>query len=391
MEIEKENSFCKQIPSLFSSFVDTFVDFSVSGFFLLPPPSSPPPPLPTRLPSPQRLIAIGDLHGDLKKSKEALRIAGLIDASDRYTGGSSTVVQIGDILDRGGDEIKILYLMEKLKREAARSGGRIVTMNGNHEIMNVEGDFRFATRSGLKEFRVWLYWYREGNKMKSLCKGFEPVKDPLDGVHVAFPGVRKKYHDGFRARVAALRPNGPISRRFFSQNVTVLVVGDSVFVHGGLLQEHVNYGLEKINKEVSDWFKGLYGHRFSPQHCRGKNAVVWLRKFSDGNCDCSSLEHVLSTIPGVKRMIMGHTIQTEGINSVCRNKAIRIDVGMSKGCGDGLPEVLEIDRIAGVRILTSNALYQGIQENVDVRMEEEGFGMLVNNQHDRPRQVEVKA
>lgn len=391
MEIEKENSFCKQIPSLFSSFVDTFVDFSVSGYFLLPPPSSPPPPLPTRLPSPQRLIAIGDLHGDLKKSKEALRIAGLIDASDRYTGGSSTVVQIGDILDRGGDEIKILYLMEKLKREAARSGGRIVTMNGNHEIMNVEGDFRFATRSGLKEFRVWLYWYREGNKMKSLCKGFEPVKDPLDGVHVAFRGVRKKYHDGLRARVAALRPNGPISRRFFSQNVTVLVVGDSVFVHGGLLQEHVNYGLEKINKEVSDWFKGLYGQRFSPQHCRGKNAVVWLRKFSDGNCDCSSLEHVLSTIPGVKRMIMGHTIQTEGINGVCGNKAIRIDVGMSKGCGDGLPEVLEIDRIAGVRILTSNALYQGVQENADVRMEEEGFGMLVNNQHDRPRQVEVKA
>ncbi|KAL5096108.1 hypothetical protein RYX36_000435 [Vicia faba] len=390
MESEKDNSFCKQIPDLFSSFVDTFVDFSVSGLFLLPPPSSPPPPPPTRLPSPQRLIAIGDLHGDLKKSKEALRIAGLIDASDRYTGGSATVIQVGDIMDRGGDEIKIIYLMEKLKREAARYGGRIVTMNGNHEIMNVEGDFRFATRSGVKEFRVWLYWFREGNKMKSLCKGLEPVKDPLDGVRVVFRGVRKKYHDGFRARVAALRPNGPISRRFFSQNVTVLVVGDSIFVHGGLLQEHVDYGLEKINREVSDWFKGLYG-RFSPQHCRGKNAVVWLRKFSDGNCDCSSLEHVLSTIPGVKRMIMGHTIQTGGINGVCGNKAIRIDVGMSKGCGGGLPEVLEIDRIAGVRILTSNTLYQGIQENVDVMMEEEGLGMLVNKQHDRPRQVEVKA
>ncbi|MCI90326.1 shewenella-like protein phosphatase 2, partial [Trifolium medium] len=69
----------KQVPNLLSSFVDTFVDFSVSGIFLPPPPSSPPPPLPTRLPSPQRLIAIGDLHGDLKKSKEALRIAGLID------------------------------------------------------------------------------------------------------------------------------------------------------------------------------------------------------------------------------------------------------------------------------------------------------------------------
>jgi hypothetical protein len=53
--------------------------------------------------------------------------------------------------------------------------------------------------------------------------------------------------------------------------------------------------------------------------CKGRNAVVWLRKFSDEvakNCDCSALEHVLATIPGAKRMIMGHTIQEVGINGV---------------------------------------------------------------------------
>lgn len=296
------------------------------------------------------------------------------------------------MLDRGGDEIKILYLLEKLKRQAAIHGGNFITMNGNHEIMNAEGDFRFATKNGVEEFKVWLEWFRQGNKMKNLCKGLEEtVVDPLENVHVAFRGVREEFHDGFRARVAALRPNGPISKRFFTQNVTVLVVGDSIFVHGGLLKEHVDYGLEKINGEVSDWYKGLFGNRFSPPYCRGRNALVWLRKFSDGNCDCSSLEHVLSTIPGVKRMIMGHTIQKEGINGVCENKAIRIDVGMSKGCGGGLPEVLEIDRY-GVRILTSNPLYNQMnKENVDVGKVEEGFGLLLNNQDGRPRQVEVKA
>lgn len=394
MEFEKQNSntFCNQIPNFLSSFIDTFVDFSVSGGLFLPPPPSSPPPIPTRLPSPSRLIAIGDLHGDLKKSKEALSIAGLIDSSGNYTGGSATVVQIGDVLDRGGDEIKILYLLEKLKRQAAIHGGNFITMNGNHEIMNAEGDFRFATKNGVEEFKVWLEWFRQGNKMKNLCKGLEEtVVDPLENVHVAFCGVREEFHDGFRARVAALRPNGPISKRFFTQNVTVLVVGDSIFVHGGLLKEHVDYGLEKINGEVSDWYKGLFGNRFSPPYCRGRNALVWLRKFSDGNCDCSSLEHVLSTIPGVKRMIMGHTIQKEGINGVCENKAIRIDVGMSKGCGGGLPEVLEIDRY-GVRILTSNPLYNQMnKENVDVGKVEEGFGLLLNNQDGRPRQVEVKA
>lgn len=392
-ETSTSTSFCKHIPNLLSSFVDTFVDFSVSGgLFLLP--SPPPPPPPTHLPPPRRLIAIGDLHGDLERSKQALRLAGLIDSSDRYSGGSATVVQIGDVLDRGGDELRILYFLEKLRREAARCGGRIITMNGNHEIMNVDGDFRYVTEAGVEEFRVWLEWFRMGNKMKSLCQGSEsePLRDPLEGVHVAFRGVREEFRDGLRARVAALRPNGPISRRFLAHNTTVLVVGDSVFVHGGLLPQHVSYGLERINEEVRDWVNGSTG-RVSPAYCRGRNAVVWLRKFSDEvaqNCDCSTLEHVLSTVPGVKRMVMGHTIQAVGINGVCDNRAIRIDVGMSKGCGGGLPEVLEIDGTSGPRILTSNPLYRNKKGSIDVGKEEEGLGLLLKEQG-RPRQVEVKA
>ncbi|TKY63224.1 hydrolase protein [Spatholobus suberectus] len=391
-EEDSSTSFCKDIPNLLSSFIDTFVDFSVSGLFLPPPPPpSSPPPLPTRLPSPPRLVAIGDLHGDLEKSKEALRLAGLIDTADRYIGGSATVVQVGDVLDRGGDELKILYFLEKLKREAARSGGTIITMNGNHEIMNVEGDFRFTTKTGVEEFRVWWEWFRTGNKMKSLCHGLETPKDPMEGVPSSFRGVRKEFHDGFRARVAALRPNGPIAKRFLSHNVTVLVVGDSIFVHGGLLPQHTSYGLEKINEEVRDWINGSTG-RFSPEHCRGINGVVWVRKFSRGDdkdCDCSALEHVLSTVPGVKRMVMGHTIQTVGINGVCDDKAIRIDVGLSKGCGDGLPEVLEINRNSGLRILTANPLDQSKGNALDVG-KEPGLGLLLG-EHSGPRQVDVQA
>lgn len=299
------------------------------------------------------------------------------------------MVQVGDVLDRGGDELKILYFLEKLKREAARSGGRIITMNGNHEIMNVEGDFRFVTETAVEEFRVWAEWFTTGNKMKSLCHGLETPKDPFEGVPTRFRGVKKELFDGFRARVAALRPNGPISRRFLAQNVTVLVVGDSIFVHGGLLPQHVDYGLERINEEVRDWINGSTG-RFSPAYCRGRDAVVWLRKFSDEvakNCDCSTLEHVLATIPGVKRMVMGHTIQEAGINGACENRAIRIDVGMSKGCGGGLPEVLEIKGNSGLRILTSNPLYQNKGNALDVG-KEEGLGLLLEH---GPKQVEVKA
>ncbi|KOM55416.1 hypothetical protein LR48_Vigan10g130800 [Vigna angularis] len=99
-------------------------------------------------------------------------------------------------LDRGGDELKIFYFLEKLKREAARSGGRIITIHGNHEIMNVEGDFRFATEFGIEEFRVWWEWFQVGNKIKS-CHGLEKPNDPMRGVPSSFRGVRKEFHDGF--------------------------------------------------------------------------------------------------------------------------------------------------------------------------------------------------
>ncbi len=48
------------------------------------------------------------------------------------------------MLDRGGDEIKILYFLERLRRHADKTGGKVITMNGNHEIMNVESDFRYV-------------------------------------------------------------------------------------------------------------------------------------------------------------------------------------------------------------------------------------------------------
>jgi hypothetical protein len=123
-----------------------------------------------------------------------------------------------------------------------------------------------------------------------------------------------------RSCLTVLRPDGPISRRFMAVLPTVLVVGDSVFVHGGLLEANVEYGLERINAEVSEWIRGEGGDNArAPEYVRGWDIVVWLRRFSDGfDCDCKRLEGVLGMIPGAKRMVMGHTIQTVGINTVGR-------------------------------------------------------------------------
>lgn len=52
--------------------------------------------------------------------------------------------QVGDILDRGPEELKLLYWLERLQQEAQRAGGRLYVLNGNHETMNIHGNYRWV-------------------------------------------------------------------------------------------------------------------------------------------------------------------------------------------------------------------------------------------------------
>jgi hypothetical protein len=46
-----------------------------------------------------RIVAFGDVHGDLEATRSALRLARAIDEEDRWIGGELIVVQTGDQLD----------------------------------------------------------------------------------------------------------------------------------------------------------------------------------------------------------------------------------------------------------------------------------------------------
>ena len=89
----------------------------------------------------------------MHKTRRAFRLAGLIDLTDRWTGGETVAVQVGDILDRGDQEIEIFYFLERLQREAAAVGGALHVLNGNHETMNVAHHFRYVTPGGYHSFQ----------------------------------------------------------------------------------------------------------------------------------------------------------------------------------------------------------------------------------------------
>src|SRR3982750_544692 len=93
----------------------------------------------------QRIIAVGDLHGDYQAWMTIARAAGLVDQRGRWAGGNATLVQLGDVVDRAPDSLKIIRSLQQLQKEAPRRGGKVVVVLGNHEAMNLLGDNRYTT------------------------------------------------------------------------------------------------------------------------------------------------------------------------------------------------------------------------------------------------------
>ena len=268
-----------------------------------------------RYPAAARLVAIGDLHGDLGATRAALRLAGAIDENDRWVGGDLVVVQTGDYLDRGDDDRSIIELFASLSPQARAAGGALHVLNGNHEAMNVAGDFRFVTPKSYADFAEIA------------------PKPELAPIVRRFPAER-------RGRAAAFLPGGPFAVRL-AEHDAVIVVGDTVFTHGGVLPQHVSYGIERINTELRRWMLGQIAT--APPMVTGQESPIWSREYSFGEprpAVCEMLDKALRQLRAV-RMVVGHTPQKEGINSACDEHVWRIDVGMSAFYG-GRPEVLEI-------------------------------------------------
>ena len=259
-------------------------------------------------------MAIGDVHGDYAATVAALRLAGAIDDQERWAGGALVVVQTGDQLDRGDGERKILDLLERLQGEARAAGGALHVLNGNHELMNAAGDLRYVTAGGFVDFAE--------------VPGVD-TNDPRAAG--ALPAMR--------GRLLAFAPGGPYARKLAARPI-IMVIGDTVFAHGGVLPEHVRRGIDAINEETQKWLRGE--GEISPDILQGDESPLWTRRFcqNPGPRDCAVASETLAQL-GVKRMVVGHTVHKDGIVNNCDGKVWCIDVGMAAYYG-GHPEVLEI-------------------------------------------------
>jgi len=335
-----------------------------------------------------RVIAIGDVHGDMAALTQALRLGGLIGSGSDITtwqGGRTKCVLVGDMLDRGDEEVEVLNLLEGLRKEARAVRGSVTCLLGNHEVMNACGDFRYTSPEGNQGFASI-----ETEVLQSLggqWGSFIDIPDAPD-----YPGLR--------TRAAAFAPGGLMARRLSRFPVAAIIHG-TLFVHAAVTSQALSAAtlandplpLRTINRAAGAWLRNEGKESSSssrtttsniPRTLVGPESLVWSRQFGKPvgtqlpPSDASELAQVLTTL-GADRMVIGHTPQapggpginavvagtrssTQGGGSGSSGQCWRIDTGMASSMG-GKVEVLEITSFrsgkeASVRILTGDCVLE---------------------------------
>ena len=286
----------------------------------------------------RRLVAIGDVHGDFKQTMRALELGKVMDADGRWVGGTTVLVQVGDILDRGDNELAIMRKFASLAKQARKEGGDVLVVHGNHEIMNVLGDFRYATKGAYAECAR----YAEAKRQKLVEKLGEENAPPLPETP---EDVNPETYRGVLARRDLFLPGGEMALRM-AKNPTVLQVGDTVFAHAGIDMRVVEYGFQALNDDVAAWMAGV--KKTPPNMVLEEKGVVWTRDYGGADAGvtaeasaCRRLGEALDAV-GAKRLVVGHTPQQGGVSSGCGGRLWRSDVGVSRGIYGAKPQVIEI-------------------------------------------------
>jgi Calcineurin-like phosphoesterase len=234
----------------------------------------------------ERIVAVGDVHGDYEQFVTILRFAGLVDAQANWTGGKTHLVQTGDLVDRGPQSRRVLDLVMKLESQAARSGGFVHALIGNHEAMNVAGDLRYVSPADFESYES------------------ESGQRTLWGPH----GKYGKWIRGLN---------------------TIIRINDTVFVHGGIGPKYASRSIREINdrirEELNDPAKLQGGWAMDPE------GPLWYRGLAEGDEQTLAM-HVATVLMNLKaeRMVVGHTFTDGAITPRFGGKVLLIDIGLAR-------------------------------------------------------------
>lgn len=291
----------------------------------------------------ERIVAVGDVHGAYRPLVKVLQANGLIDAATHWSGGTTHLVSLGDLLDRGPRSRDVMDLLRKLQGQAAEAGGRVHVVLGNHEVLNLLGDLRDVSDAEFAAFAPDLARTSEA----------AAATDPA----VARP-------PGYEELRSALSPTGDYGAWLLSLPAMVQI-NDTVFVHGGLSPALGALSLASINAEAKAQLEQAFANQglppaerqVTPMTLLGDSGPFWYR----GTAACHPLleDRVLTqqlARLGATRVVVGHTpTATRKPRVRLDGRVFAIDTGMLLEVYRGEPYLLELT-VTGARVLDARGM-----------------------------------
>ncbi|MEO8177118.1 MAG: metallophosphoesterase [Sphingomicrobium sp.] len=308
--------------------------------------------------NPQRIVAVGDLHGDFDAWRAIALKARLIDRRDHWSGGSTTLVQTGDIVDRGPDSRKIIHHLMKLQREAPKAGGKVVVLVGNHEAMNMTDDLRYVDPGEFAAFATprsaRLRERAFDDNRATIVAAFRAISPTMapEAIHQAWLAqtpLGKVEHQ------AAWSPRGELGRWTIA-NRAVARIGGTLFVHGGISVRYAGFRIDEINRRITAaltiangaddsilydpfgplWYRGLVTRTAD---AADQPAALPPAAGAAPAAPYPSIDDELTTVLrsfGARRLVIAHTPDLRGIEISHGGRMVRIDTGISRFYGGKL-------------------------------------------------------
>lgn len=255
---------------------------------------------PAKYDMPSKLIAISDIEGNFNAFASFLSANQVIDRDFNWIYGDGHLVLVGDFVDRGPNVMQTLWLIYELEAQAEAAGGQVHFILGNHEIMNINGNFDYALGK------------------------YHKLADMLG-----------EYEEAWLNNRMLFSKKSELGRWLRSKNI-IEQIGDYIFVHAGLAPDlgEVKLSLNIMNRTAranidNDQLYFEPGPDPIANFVMGVKGPFWYRgavmnyKYYDKITD-EQLSSVLDNYRA-KAMVIGHTVVAD-VSYGYDGKVIRIDI-----------------------------------------------------------------
>jgi hypothetical protein len=207
------------------------------------------------------VFAVADVHGDFRDFVAILQRTGLIDGQRHWTGCKATLVQTGDLLDRGPQPREVMDLLMSLEKEAAEAGGQVVGLIGNHEMMNIMGDLRYVTAGNFASFA-------DSESKKRQKAAYQKYESWRKGHSELLAEVTQSVLPKTETEWLAQHPEGYVEQReafssggsygkWLRLHSAVAKISNVVFLHGGISPKVAKMKLDQINSRIANEIKSF--------------------------------------------------------------------------------------------------------------------------------------